>query len=383
METGMTSGLAEACEALVIADDAEGVIVEVDGDDEAQGFLDFRYSAVGRVVTDRTIKLVVFRDVMAKAWRPVRGVNIRELGSNRFLFTFFHEKDIARVLNEGPWTFDQNLVLLRRLENGDDPRSLELSLATFWIQVHSLPLGFMSERVAKIIGNFVGSFVAADPRNFEGGVKSFMRVRVTVDVSKPLKKRMKMKRPGGEWFWVDFRYERLPSFCFSCGVIGHADKFCPVSIDLPDAGGEKPYGVWLRAGGRRGVAVPVNKWLVLDSPAGMGGGARGNFETVTNDEHLLSGNNAAVSGERGTGKAVHESEGRDMNAALNDNDGVVRDMNAALNDNDGVVIFEQKRRRVGDESEEGVTKANWASPMMVEENSFEEVGSGSQAHRVQ
>lgn len=58
-----------------------------------------------------------------------------------------------------------------------------------------------------------------------------------------------MKKPGGEWFWVDFRYERLPSFCFHCGVIGHSDRFCPVAFATEVVGKEKPFGPWLRAGG--------------------------------------------------------------------------------------------------------------------------------------
>lgn len=195
MEKGETSGLAAACEALQIGDDEDGVIIEVE--DVVTPVFDFRFSAVGRVVSERPVKLVVFRDIMATAWQPQKGVHVRELSPNRFLFTFFHEKDVSRVMNDGPWTFDHNLVLFLRLEQEDDQRTVELVHSQFWIQVHNLPFGFMPKKVAKVIGNFVGEFVAVDQRNFEGIWKSFMRVRVFVNVATPLKKRMKMKKPGG------------------------------------------------------------------------------------------------------------------------------------------------------------------------------------------
>ena len=55
------------------------------------------------------------------------------------------------------------------------------------------------------------------PRRF------FLRIRVNMDVHKPLKRRMKIKKSGGEWLWVHFRYELLNLFCFICGCLGHTD----------------------------------------------------------------------------------------------------------------------------------------------------------------
>lgn len=31
---------------------------------------------------------------------------------------------------------------------------------------------------------------------------------------KPLKSQMRIKKAGGEWMWIKFKYERLPSFFF-------------------------------------------------------------------------------------------------------------------------------------------------------------------------
>nr|GMD65699.1 Retrovirus-related Pol polyprotein from transposon RE1 [Ipomoea batatas] len=52
-------------------------------------------------------------------------------------------------------------------------------------------------------------------------------VRVAIDISEPLKKQMKLKKDNDTSAFIDFRYKRLPTFCFLCGVIGHGDRCCP------------------------------------------------------------------------------------------------------------------------------------------------------------
>nr|GLL41721.1 uncharacterized protein LOC109189671 [Ipomoea trifida] len=123
-----------------------------------------------------------------------------------------------------------------------DPDIVDLEHAAFWIQVHGLSAGFRSESVLQAIGGFIGRFVKSDERNFDGSLRVFFRIRVEVDVSKPLKKGMKFKKDNGEWFSIEFRYERLPTFCFVCGILGHGDRFCPKAAPGRDPKMVKPNG---------------------------------------------------------------------------------------------------------------------------------------------
>lgn len=41
----------------------------------------------------------------------------------------------------------------------------------------------------------------------------FIRVRVHIDVSQPLKRGCMVRLAGTNPFWVEFRYEHLPNFC--------------------------------------------------------------------------------------------------------------------------------------------------------------------------
>jgi hypothetical protein len=53
--------------------------------------------------------------------------------------------------------------------------------------------------------------------------------------------------------WVDFRYENLPMFCFSCGLVGHSEDKCENHALPLTEEGVNPRGPWLRSNiyGRR------------------------------------------------------------------------------------------------------------------------------------
>ena len=61
---------------------------------------------------------------------------------------------------------------------------------------------------------------------------------------------MKIKK-GGDWFWIKLKYERLSTFCFICGILGHPDRTCPLLYVNPTVVFDKSYGVTLHAPNRR------------------------------------------------------------------------------------------------------------------------------------
>lgn len=40
---------------------------------------------------------------------------------------------------------------------------------------------------------------------------------------------MKIKKEGGNWTWVNFKYERLSILCFVCEILGHMERECNVT----------------------------------------------------------------------------------------------------------------------------------------------------------
>lgn len=73
-----------------------------------------------------------------------------------------------------------------------------------------------------------------------------------MDLDKKLKRRMKVKREGGYWSSVNFKYERLSTFCFVCGIVGHSDRDFGMVYTNPDKDITRAHDVWLRAPVRSG-----------------------------------------------------------------------------------------------------------------------------------
>jgi hypothetical protein len=63
--------------------------------------------------------------------------------------------------------------------------------------------------------------------NEEGrGCEGCMRVRVKLDISKPLCRGRIARLMEGKETWISFRYERLPNLCYWCGMLTHGDWDC-------------------------------------------------------------------------------------------------------------------------------------------------------------
>ncbi|KAK1399917.1 CCHC-type domain-containing protein [Heracleum sosnowskyi] len=250
--------------------------------------IDTRWCMVGRFLTDSPIDFQAMQHRMAALWRSGRGLYVKQLESNKFLFQFYHEIDIKRVIEGNPWTFGRFHLVMARLKEGENPREVEVKRMDLWVQLHGMNAGFMSQRVATDIGNYIGSYISGDPNNFVGVWREFLRIRVTLPLDIPIKRRMKIRKSEQEWCWVNFKYEAIPTFCFICGLIGHGERFCDKIFDIPMESIEKPYGAWLRADPRRKTHTLGAKWLR------NGGG--------------MSMNN---SGEMGKGFMDKESPGKD------------------------------------------------------------------------
>lgn len=138
----------------------------------------FDLCLVGRYLTEKNINVRVMKTKLADLWRLAMGITIKDIKPGLFLLHFYHKEDFLWVRNGGPWSFDNALLVLNAIKPGEDPTKVPLFELDFWIQLHYLPVGFMSETVGRQVGNFFDTFLEYDPNNNSSIWREFMRKSV-------------------------------------------------------------------------------------------------------------------------------------------------------------------------------------------------------------
>uniref|UniRef100_A0A2N9J2G5 Zinc knuckle CX2CX4HX4C domain-containing protein n=1 Tax=Fagus sylvatica TaxID=28930 RepID=A0A2N9J2G5_FAGSY len=154
-------------------------------------------------------------------WRSENGFSARDMGDNIMIFEFEDEADLKRVLMAEPWSYDKILSLKRE--------------------------------VAVSLGRSIGEVLTTTDSDEELGGGRVMRIRVKVNINKPLCRGRKIGLANGKDSWAAFRYERLRNFYYWCGMLTHGEKDCDFWLRNHSTlrQEDQAYGAWLRAPGNR------------------------------------------------------------------------------------------------------------------------------------
>ncbi|TXG69857.1 hypothetical protein EZV62_004792 [Acer yangbiense] len=116
------------------------------------------------------------------------GMEIESVSGNTFTFHFHNIQDLERVLAGGRWSFDSALIAMEIPVGKGTIGSLSFNQADFWIQIHQVPLLCMTREIGQFLGGLIGMVIDVDGGASGDCVGKFMRVRVQVDISRALKR---------------------------------------------------------------------------------------------------------------------------------------------------------------------------------------------------
>ncbi|WOL04690.1 hypothetical protein Cni_G13412 [Canna indica] len=153
------------------------------------------------------------RDWACTIWSSYNISNVIDLENGFFLFHFSFEEDAVKGY----------LINLRPRKPNFKALTEELSSALVWIQLPDLPMEYWQNSNLFCIASLVGKPIKVDEQSFSWLRGKFVRIYVDLDFSKPLKQGFWIEKPDSGIFQA-IRYERLPVFCFKCGIIGHNIK---------------------------------------------------------------------------------------------------------------------------------------------------------------
>ena len=229
----------------------EEEVIPISDEGRLEAIEDCTLSLMDKFLTCKSFNKRVAKNTMRRAWGLEDRLRITEVGPNLFQFKFISEFDLNRILRGGSWSFDNQLLMLKRWRKGMIVGNIRMEMATLWVQIWGAPLDMFSSHVAKEVGSRLGVVEEVEQRRGQDELNYFMRVRVALPILKPIHRGSFITGSDRERHWVKFKYERLPMFCHYYGMLGHDVKNCDAHFAVIKNGGmtDYQYGDFLKAMG--------------------------------------------------------------------------------------------------------------------------------------
>lgn len=117
---------------------------------------------------------------------------------------------------EVPGSLITPYMLILACSDGDTiPTSVQLESQNFWIRVRGLPPKLFNKAMGRRIGNMLGVYVDFDPVNTGDCTGNFLRIRVELGLSKPLRRWVRLDLGMVEWSKIQLEYVRRTSLLLS------------------------------------------------------------------------------------------------------------------------------------------------------------------------
>ncbi|CAJ2627958.1 unnamed protein product [Trifolium pratense] len=225
-------------------------VVNFDDSDVQDKLEEYQNSFLGKIISEKTIRKNSIRNVLGNIWCNPKGFRVEQIDDKLFHFFMDEKIDTKRIIQGNPWVFRNSWLIVQPWKRDIDVRSLEFHHAPIWIQLWGLPPHCKTKQMGIKIGSAsMGTAVLASelykyPKN-----KLIVKIKVNLEIYKPIKAGIHIRSVKDGVHWIDFRYEKLPHFCFTCGLIGHIETNCKLRDTKTDAEStnQNVLGPWLRS----------------------------------------------------------------------------------------------------------------------------------------
>ncbi|KAH9621677.1 hypothetical protein KSS87_012029 [Heliosperma pusillum] len=178
-------------------------------------FQDQRFLEVTRIYNAMTIN-----------WKTNGPISIRVM-KPYYLFVFSPHEYYLYFLERQVLNIERLLLVLRPASYFTIPDKLLFHIVPLWIRVKGIPFHLMNTSVAAFLLSHVGTVYEEESFPSLLPTRNFVKIRVWIDLSKPLIPGCYLALTKREHAWISFSCEGIFRSCKTCRKIGHLVSFCP------------------------------------------------------------------------------------------------------------------------------------------------------------
>ncbi|XP_039118817.1 uncharacterized protein LOC120254910 [Dioscorea cayenensis subsp. rotundata] len=198
--------------------------IRLDSDLLNRAHLKFQHALYGKLFGKSPPFEQVKADLLAK-WGMFGTILISDLPNGFLLIRCPSQQIMKKLLLDGPWAVNGIILQISPWKPFFEPSFAKLSTATIWLQFHNLPMELWDGETLETIVSQFGTLLKVDDFTVSLSRSKYARVCVEIDLSKPLCRGFWVGDDMNKVFVV-VMYERLPTFCYTCGLIGHGSNSC-------------------------------------------------------------------------------------------------------------------------------------------------------------
>lgn len=121
--------------------------------DAKKGWKSYALSLIGKFLTCQPFNRKAAIITLKRAWGLEEGVQMIEVGTILFQLKFQFEFEMNRVFKGGPWSFDNQVLMLIRWKVGITADNVKFESVSLWVQIWGTLFDLVSPTIAKTVGN--------------------------------------------------------------------------------------------------------------------------------------------------------------------------------------------------------------------------------------
>ncbi|KAK2417435.1 hypothetical protein QL285_039734 [Trifolium repens] len=212
----------------------ESISIKITEKEYAKGVENCKFNLHGRLILKKGEIAPSCRElysILSNLWKSISAWRMISLGKGYFEFEFSSSEDLRHIWSAGALNIKPGVLRFSQWTQDFNPGIQKQSNAQVWVRFCDLPQEYWRHRTLFEIACAIGTPISLDEPTKNHVFGHYARILIDVDLDNLLHESILVEREGFA-FYVGVIYEKMPSYCTNCQIVGHHISNCNKLIPM-------------------------------------------------------------------------------------------------------------------------------------------------------